>query len=140
MEPSVPQALRARRIPVYTGPQTIQYLKAAEWVENPSDLFRQLLSETISGTTGRVVLDPAQYTHDPGIRLTGQLLMFGLDETRMEVVVAYEAVLARGNAAVTTNRFEARQPVAGVTPAIVAPALNEAANRVAAQVTAWIGR
>jgi cholesterol transport system auxiliary component len=40
---------------------------------------------------------------------------------------------------VITNRFEARAPVAEATRAAVAPALNEAANRVAAEVAAWVG-
>ena len=140
VEPTVPQALRADRIAVYVEPQTVQYLKDAYWAENPGRLFRHLLSEVIAASTGRVLLDPAQFTHDPGTRLTGQLHMFGLDEARMEAVVLYEAALAPRQGAVTTNRFEARVPVAGVEPAQVAPALNEAANRVAAQVAAWVGR
>jgi cholesterol transport system auxiliary component len=101
-------------------------------------LFGRLVGEIISARTGRVVLDPAQYSQDPGTRLTGQLLRFGLDPNRMEVVLVYEAVVAR-QAGVTTNRFEARVPVAEATAVAVAPALNQAANRVADQVAAWVG-
>jgi cholesterol transport system auxiliary component len=58
----------------------------------------------------------------------------------MQVVVTYDAAMARGSAgAVTTNRFEARVPVAAATPEAVAPALNQAANQVADQVAAWLG-
>ena len=137
--PTVPQALRTTRIPVYVSDNVVQYLTKAEWVENPGSLFARLLGETISARTGRVVLDPAQYSHDPGTRLTGQLLRFGLDPAAMQVVVTYEAVVARGaTGGVRTNRFEARVPVTAATAAAVAPALNQAANQVAEQVTAWL--
>jgi cholesterol transport system auxiliary component len=80
--PTVPQALRTTRIPVYVNETTVQYLKDADWVENPGPLFGRLLGETIAARTGRVVLDPSQYSQDPGTRLTGQLLRFGLDPGR----------------------------------------------------------
>jgi len=140
VEPSVPQSLRTTRIPVYVSDTIVQYLKDADWVENPGPLFGRLLGETIAARTGRVVLDPSQYSHDPGTRLTGQLIRFGLDPAAMQVVVTYDAVIARGpSGGVTTNRFEARVPVAAATPAAVAPALNQAANQVADQVAAWLG-
>jgi cholesterol transport system auxiliary component len=140
VEPTVPQALRTTRVPVYVSETVVQYLKDAVWVENPGPLFGRLLGETIAARTGRVVLDPSQYSHDPGTRLTGQLLRFGLDPNAMEVVVIYEAVRARGSSGgVTNNRFEARVAVAAATPEAVAPALNQAANQVADQVAAWLG-
>ena len=137
--PSVPQALRTRRVPVYISETGVQYLKDAMWVENPGNLFGRLIGEVISARTGRVVLDPQQYSADPGTRLTGQLLRFGLDPATMQVVALYEGVIAR-DTGVTTNRFEARVPVTATTPAAVAPALNQAANDVAEQVSAWIAR
>ena len=77
--PAVPQALRTTRVPVYVDDTTIQYLEDAVWVEQPGALFARLLGETIAARTGRVVLDPAQYSHDPGTRLTGTLVRFGYD-------------------------------------------------------------
>jgi len=139
VEPNVPQALNTTRIPVYVSDTVVQYLKDADWVEEPGALFGRLVGETISARTGRVVLDPSQYSHDPGLRVTGQLQRFGLDPATMEVVVVYDAALARGTAGgVTTNRFEARVAIAEATPAAVAPALNQAANEVAAAVAAWV--
>ena len=137
--PTVPQALRTTRVPVYVSDTVVQYLPDAVWVENPGPLFGRLLGETIAARTGRVVLDPSQYSHDPGTRLTGQLLRFGVDPGSMEVVVVYEAVMARGaTGGVVNNRFEARVSIAEVTPEAVAPALNQAANQVADQVSAWV--
>ena len=140
VEPTVPQALRTARIPVYIGPNAIQYVRDAQWVDNPAPLFARLVGEMIAARTGRVVLDPSQYSHDPGTRLTGQLQMFGLDPTTMQVVVVYDAAMTRGATGVTTNRFEARVPVAEATAAAVAPALNQAANQVAIDVSDWVGR
>jgi len=139
--PTVPQALRTTRVPVYVSETVVQYLKDAVWVENPGPLFGRLLGETISARTGRVVLDPAQYSHDPGTRITGTLVKFGLDPNAMEVVIVYDAAMARGGptGGVVTNRFEAHLPVAAATPAAVAPALNQAANQLAVQVAAWVG-
>lgn len=139
VDPTVPQALRTTRIPVYVSETTIQYLEDAAWVENPGPLFARLLSETVAVRTGRVVLDSRQYSQDPGTRITGQLVKFGLDPARMEAVVVYDAVLPRASG-IVTNRFEARVSVAEATPAAVAPALNQAANQVADQVATWIAQ
>jgi cholesterol transport system auxiliary component len=137
--PSVPQALRTTRVPVYLSDTSIQYLTDAVWVENPGALFARLLGETIAARTGRVVLDPSQYSHDPGTRITGTLVKFGLDPNQMQVVIVYDAAMARGpTGGVSTNRFEARVPVAAATPDLVAPALNDAANQLAQQVAAWV--
>ena len=68
--PTVPQELATTRVPVRTGDTALAYLKDAQWVEMPSALFSRLLSETIAATTGRVVLDPRQFSFDPGVKLT----------------------------------------------------------------------
>ena len=136
--PTVPQELRTPRVPVRTG-GSVAYLKDAQWVEMPGPLFGRLLSETIAARTGRVVLDPAQFAFDPGVRLTGQLLSFGIDAASNEAVVTYDAALARTADRVEIRRFEARVPVAAIDPASAGPALNQAANQVATEVAGWIG-
>jgi cholesterol transport system auxiliary component len=137
--PSAPEALNNNRIPVYVSDTSIQYLKGAFWVEEPTELFRNLLSETIAARTSYVVVDPALYTQTAGTTVSGQMVRFGLDPTRMEAVVQFDAAISRPNQAVATNRFEARVPVAEATRVAVAPALNQAANQVAAQVADWLG-
>jgi cholesterol transport system auxiliary component len=136
--PTVPQALNTPRIPVRTG-TAVAYVQDAQWVDTPNALFGRLLAETITASTGRVVLDSQQFTFDPGVRLTGQLQRFGVDGDAMEAVVVYDAALARGENSVEIRRFEARIPIAAVETAIVGPALNQAANQVAVDVAAWIG-
>lgn len=139
MTPSVPRSMSTTRIPVYVSPTTIQYLQNATYVEEPNELFRQLLAETIAARTGRTVLNPDVYSQVPGATLSGQLLQFGLDPTRSEAVVTFEAAVARSETAVRLQRFEARVPVTQAVTAQVAPALNQAANQVAAQVADWLG-
>ena len=136
--PTVPQALATARVPVVSNGTAIAYVKDAQWVDTPNALFGRLLSETIAARTGRVVLDPQQFSFDPGIRLTGQLQSFGVDSDTMEAIVLYDAALSRGADRVETRRFEARVPVAAVETAAVGTALNQAANQVAADVAAWI--
>ncbi|HMJ93384.1 MAG TPA: ABC-type transport auxiliary lipoprotein family protein [Allosphingosinicella sp.] len=137
--PTVGQELRTPRVPVRTGATQVSYIKDAQWVEMPSALFGRLLSETIAAKTGRVVLDPKQFTFDPGVRLAGTLETFGIQSDTMEAVAIYDAALARGPDAVETRRFEARVPVTAVDAVSAAPALNEAANKIAADVASWIG-
>ena len=137
--PNVPRELATLRVPVHQSDIAIAYLKNAQWVEMPAALFARLLTETVAATTGRVVLDPSQFTFDPGQRLTGTLQRFGLDAPGMQVVVIYDAVLARQGGGVSTRRFEARLPVAAADAASVAPALNQAANQIASEVAAWVG-
>ena len=138
LTPSTPATLAAPRIPVYQRGVAIAYVKDALWVDAPSRLFQQLLSETVGAKTNHIVLDQRQYSADPGIRLNGQLQSFGIDADTNEAVVVYDAFIARGDA-LETRRFEARQPVALIDPANAATALNVAANAIAVQVAGWIG-
>ncbi len=137
--PTVPRELETLRVPVHETELAVSYLKNAQWVEMPANLFARVVSETIASTTGRVVLDPKQFTFDPGQRLSGTLQRFGVNAATMEVVAVYDAVLARRGGGVTTRRFEARVPVPTADAASVAPALNQAANQVAAEVAGWVG-
>jgi cholesterol transport system auxiliary component len=137
--PTAPAELNTPRLPVRTGATQVAYVKDAQWVEVPTIMFARLLSETIAAKTGRVVLDPKQFTFDPGQRLTGTLQTFGLDADRMQAVLVYDAAVSRGKDSVETRRFEARVPVAALDAASAPAALNQAANQVAAEVAAWVG-
>ncbi|MBX7502093.1 ABC-type transport auxiliary lipoprotein family protein [Qipengyuania sp. YG27] len=135
----VPKALDVTRVPVQVTDTEIAYLQDAVWVERPARLFRRLLAETIRTRSNRVVIDG----DDPGVsandRLQGSLRSFGYDARTREAVVTFDAVRNGAGSAVVTRRFEARVPVAAPETAFVGPALNEAANKVAADVASWIG-
>lgn len=136
--PVIPKEIRTTRVPVHSGPIAIAYVEDLTWVDTPDRLFQDLLSETVTRMTNRVVLDPNQSALDPGLTITGNLTRFGYDEQEGAVVVRYDAAMARaGGAAVTTRRFEAREPADG-TAATVAPAINAAANRVAMEAAQWV--
>lgn len=137
LTPSAPAAIVAPRVPVYRGGVAIAYVKDAMWVESPVRLFQRLLSETVAAKTGKIVLDLRQYTADPGLRVQGNLLMFGIDESKSEAVVTYDAVIMREKA-LDSRRFESRVRVDVIDAMTAGPALNEAANRVAADVADWI--
>jgi cholesterol transport system auxiliary component len=139
--PAVPQALATARVPVQTSDVDVQYLKDAQWVEPPQRLFARLISDTVTAKTGRVVLSPAQSFADPGAQLGGELRNFGVDGRTREAVVTFDGALQReAGKAVAKRRFEARVPVAEITPAAAAVALNQAANQVAGEVADWVGR
>jgi len=139
--PTAPQKLRTTRIPVQQDESSVTYVKDAQWVEAPSRLFQRLVSETISASTTRVVLDEGQYLTAPGEQLAGQLMEFGVDAGTNEAVVVYQAMLvSAGGKTVTQRRFEAREPIGGKVEAKpVGEALTRAANKVAGEVTGWLG-
>lgn len=137
--PVVPKEIRVTRVPVHSGPIAIAYVEDLTWVDTPDKLFQDLLTETVTRMTNRVVLDPRQSSLDPGVTVTGNLSRFGYDAQEGAVVVRYDAAMTRaGGTAVVTRRFEAREPADG-TASSVAPAINAAANRVAMEVAQWVG-
>lgn len=137
--PVIPDALRTTRVPAYVSPTEVAYIKDLQWVDTPNALFQDLLGETVTRTTSRVVLDPNQSALDPGLLVTGKLMRMGYDAQSGMVVVRYDAALSTaGGTQVQTRRFEASAPADG-TAATVGPALNQAANAVAQQFASWIG-
>lgn len=135
--PGVPADLATNRIPVQASSTSIAYVKDAQWTEPPNRLFARLLAETIEARTGRPVLSGRQFAFDPGTRVSGQLLRFGVDAAGQVAIVTFDGVVGRGSA-IQTRRFEARVPVAEIEAQAVGEALNQAANQVAAEVADWV--
>lgn len=138
LPPRVPAALATNRVPVQADDTNLAYVKDAQWVETPGQLFRALLSETVAAKTGRVVLDARQFSFDPGVRISGELSHFGVDASAMEAVVTYDAARTVGDR-VEERRFEARVSIPKVEAGPVGVGLNRAANQVAGEVATWIG-
>lgn len=135
--PSVPGALQTLRIPVTVSDTAIQYVKGAQWSEQPNRLFQRLLADTLVHS-GVAVIDQRSSGQTGGRRLTGQLMAFGLDvRDGRQVRVRYDATLA-GPDGIRQRRFEREAMVGSADGADVALALNGAANRVAADVAAWV--
>lgn len=137
--PIVSKELATTRVPALVGPTAVAYIQNLQWVESPDRLFQDLLQETVIRTTNRVVLDPRQSSLDPGLHLSGTLTRFGYDTQTGAVIVRYDGALSTaGGTKVETRRFEATEPADG-TAGTVGPALNNAANKVAYEVAAWVG-
>jgi cholesterol transport system auxiliary component len=135
--PAVPGALQTLRIPVTVSDTSLQYLKAAQWAEQPNRLFQRLLADTLV-QQGVAVIDQRSSGQIGGRRLTGQLIAFGVDARGdARVLVRYDATLTEP-AGIRQRRFERETGIGDVTGADVAAALNEAANAVAADVARWV--
>ena len=135
--PTVSSELATTRVPVQASPTSVAYVKDAQWVEAPNRLFARLLAETIEARTGRAVFSGRQFNIDPGARVSGQLMKFGIDAESQSAIVRFDAAVARGTS-IQTRRFEARVPVAAIKAGPVGTALNQAANQVAAEVADWL--
>ena len=137
--PLAPQAIATTRLPVAQGQTALAYVKDAVWVEPPARLFQRLLAETVRLRTGRTVLDPRQFSMEPGAILSGQLLRFDIEEQGGEAVVIYDATISgERDRPVRTRRFEARVPVGAINARNSGRALNKAANQIAIDVADWL--
>ena len=137
--PEVPRKIDTTRVPVQIDDSSIAYLKDAVWADKPARLMQLLLMETLSAKTGRLVLNEVDAGGKAQQFLTGSLSEFGIDASSMEAVIVYDVVKVVRGQAVDKRRFEARERVVEVTPALAGAALNKAANDVAVQIAAWVG-
>lgn len=139
LDPETDRRLDVQRVPVQVDDATIAYLKDATWVERPARQFRRLLAETIRAKGKRLVVEEGDPSEGGKLTLGGRLLDMGYDARSRSVVVRFDALRSDAAGNVVSRRFEAT--VTGVAPKVeaVAPALNKAANDVAAQVADWMG-
>lgn len=138
LEPGAPQSINVTRVPVQVNDAEIAYLQDAVWVEKPARLFQRLLAETIRAKSGRLVIDAETASVGAATRLQGSLGAFGYEARTSSVVVRYDAVRTGAGDSVETRRFEAVVPGVPAEAAPVGRALNQAANRVAGEVAAWV--
>lgn len=138
IEPDVPKTLMTVRVAVRTGDNSFAYVPKAYWSDTPRNMFRSVLAETVASRNGVLVLDSGQYSAAPGKRLTGDLLDFGIDADARKAVVTFDAVLMDRSGVLQKRRFTATSPVGRIDSDSVAPAIQGAANDVAAQVADWL--
>ncbi len=137
-EPEVEDRLDVNRVPVLIDPSSVAYLQNAFYVDRPARLFQSLLAETLRANTGALVIEG----NDPGLpnrtRLYGRLVEMGYDAQAMAVTVTYDAVRVDPEGNVNSQRFSHTVPGIAADTVQVAPALNDAANEVAASVAQWM--
>lgn len=140
LTPQVPRKLDTNRIAVQIDAGNVAYLKDSAWADKPAILVQQLLAETLSAKNGRLVLSEEETGSRAEKYLTGQLVEFGIDESRMEAVAIFDAVHIRKGSPIEKRRFEAREALAEIRPGEAGQALNVAANRLAGEVAAWLAQ
>lgn len=138
-EPSVPHHLNVLRVPVQVNANSLAYLQDAVWVEKPARLFQRMLAETIRARGGRLVVGAGELEYAAQTALGGDLVAMDYDAARSRVIVRYDAMLRLPDGTVRTRRFESEQTGIPADATLVGPALNRAANDVAAQVADWVG-
>ncbi len=136
--PDVPRKLDTNRVPVQIDDGSIAYLKDAFWADKPSRLMQLLLIETLSAKTGKLILSEVEAGGKAGSYLSGNLSEFGIDAPNNQAVVVYDAVKVGRGKPLQKQRFEAREAIAAIEPGAASSSLNKAANKVAADVAAWI--
>ena len=136
--PDVPRKLDTNRVPVQIDDGSIAYLKDAFWADKPARLMQTLLIETLSAKTGKLILSEVEAGGKAGSYLSGNLSEFGIDARSNQAVVAYDAVRVVRSKPIQKQRFEAREAIAAIEPNAASDALNTAANKIAADVAAWI--
>ena len=140
LAPDTPRKIDTNRVPVQLDDSNIAYIKDAVWADKPARLMQSLLMETIAAKTGKLVLNEIDAGGKATRFLSGSLLEFGIDESRHEAVIVYDAVKLERGQVVQKQRFEAREPVGDKIEARPSgEALNAAANKVADQIAAWVG-
>lgn len=137
LDPEAERRLDVQRVPVQIDDANVAYLKDATWVERPARQFRRLVAETIRARGGRLVLE-GDAEGMGKVVISGRLLDMGYDARSQSVVVRFDAQREEGGT-IRTRRFEASVPGVAAKAEAVAPALNKAANDVAAQVAEWVG-
>lgn len=138
MVPESPRKLDTNRVTVQIDGSNIAYLKGAIWSDKPAILVQQLVTETLSARSPRLILTEMEAAGRADGSLAGQLLEFGMDASTMEAVVSFDAVLTNRRNPIVKRRFEVRVPVNKVDAQNAGAALNEAANRLAQEITDWI--
>jgi cholesterol transport system auxiliary component len=135
--PDVPRKIDTNRIPVQVDASQIAYLKDAFWADKPARLMQQLLVETIRAKSARLVLTEVEAGGKAERMISGSLMEFGIDASRSEAVVVFDAVKQVRGRALETKRFEARKPIGIVNAVSAGSALNQAANQIAVEIAAW---
>lgn len=137
MEPAAAAPVSVLRIPVQINTASVAYIKGTQWVERPSRAFQHLIAETLRARGKGLVVEADRGT--TGTRIGGRLLAMGFDVPTRSAVVRFDAMKWLPDGRIETRRFESS--VAGIDPDpdAIGPALNHAANKVAAEIADWVG-
>jgi cholesterol transport system auxiliary component len=131
--------LEVTRVPVQVTGSGIAYIKGAIWIDRPARQLRALIAETIRAKNNRLVFEGLDAVTGGRPLLTSRLITMGFDTATGEVVIRLDAQLTLPTGEPKRRRFEAKVPGVAADGKTIGPALNTAANDLAAQVAAWVG-
>ena len=137
LEPGAAAAVSVLRIPVQVDAANVAYIKGAQWVERPARAFQHVLADTLRARGKGLVVETDQNTS--GVRIGGRLLAMGYAAQTRSAVVAFDAMKWLPGGRIETRRFAHTVPAVDPEPGELGPALNAAANKVAAEVADWVG-
>ena len=137
--PEVPRTLDTNRVPVQMASGSVAYLKNSVWTDKPAVLMQQLFVETIAARNGILILSEVETAGKAENYLSGQLVEFGIDESGMEAVATFDAVRIRKGQPIEKRRFQAREAISEIEPVAAGRALNAIANKIALDVSSWLG-
>jgi len=136
--PEVEDRLDVNRVPVQVSDTGVAYLQDATYIDRPARLFRHLLAETMRARSDRLVIEG----EDPGVkartRVYGRISEAGYDARTSSVVFTFDATVTDTDGKVRQRRFASKIDAVPAKAKFVAPALNEAANDVAIEISDWL--
>jgi cholesterol transport system auxiliary component len=131
--------LSVTRVPVQVSGSGIAYIKGAIWIDRPVRQLREVIAETIRAKNNRLVFEGIDAATGGRPVLTSRLILLGYDAPSGSVIARLDAQLATPGSAPRLRRFEAKVPGVAADGKAIGPALNQAANDIAAQVADWVG-
>jgi cholesterol transport system auxiliary component len=137
LEPTASLPLASERIVMRTGPETIAYLKGAQWAtELPSLLQARLIDSFENAHALRAVGRPGLVAN---WSLQTQVRRFEADVTNGEARVEISANLLTSNGRIVTSKvFAAHVPAPKDDATTVTAALDQALTNVLRQIVLWV--
>jgi cholesterol transport system auxiliary component len=133
--------LASNRIAVRVGAQEVRYLAGGIWTDKPARLLRNLLADHLRVRSSGIVLAANQPEVPVAYRITGRLTAFqadGAGKIATHAQVSAELFILQGTKIIASRSFAQRRTLSSDRAEDVTASLNQAANDISAEASAWI--
>jgi cholesterol transport system auxiliary component len=133
--------LSSNRIAVRVGAQEVRYLVGGIWTDKPARLLRSLLADHMRTRSQDVVLAANQPEVPVAYRVTGRLTAFqaeGPGSLATHAQISAEYIILQGTKIIASRSFAQRRSLSSDRAQDVTSSLNEAANALSNEASAWI--
>jgi cholesterol transport system auxiliary component len=133
--------LASNRIAVRVGAQEVRYLAGGIWTDKPARLLRNLLADHLRVRSSGIVLAANQPEVPVAYRITGRLTAFqadGAGKIATHAQVSAELFILQGTKIIASRSFAQRRTLSSDRAEDVTTSLNQAANDISAEASAWI--